>query len=105
MPLSAEVVAARVAWRVALLRVVAAWTFAQLSRHGQQRPCPATAAWRCPSPPTQRISSWTFAPSRKPSCLISCTQFGQHGVRSAGEGRHGWLEGAGRVCVNIAEQI
>jgi hypothetical protein len=34
MPLSAEVVAARVAWRVALLRVVAASTFVQLSRHG-----------------------------------------------------------------------
>ena len=41
---------------------------------------------------------------RKPSCLISCTQFGPHGGRSAGEGRQGSMkpDGTRRVRSSMA---
>jgi hypothetical protein len=58
MPLDPRVVEARIVWRVALLRVLAAETFVQLSRHGRGGPCltPARGV-TTPSPPSPRLAS------------------------------------------------
>ena len=65
MPLNPEVLNARIAWRIAMLRELAAETFVQHSRHGSSGPCLTRRTVASPRRPRPQPSAARAALGRR----------------------------------------